>query len=145
MFLLYFGVLCDFSKKEETHRWLLTSYLNLNKEISIYNLIAWGNLTSEEYDEYGSVHNRLQIALDGLRKEEQPILRFLDYLAGLHVSQGIGKNVPIANKISWFRFLLADYLSMPNFTLKARNLESKMGGKRNKMGKSGIRKGGVGS
>ena len=122
MFLLYFGVLCDFSKKEETHRWLLASYFNLNKEIVIYNLIDWDNLTSEEYVKYRDLFGQLQIDLDGLRKEEQPTLEFLYYLAGIRVSQGDGKAVPIVNEIIWFRFFLADYFSMPNYTLKMRNL-----------------------
>ena len=145
MFLLYFGVLCDFSKKEETHRWLLASYFNLNKEIVIYNLIDWHNLTSEEYAKYRDVYDGLQIAIDGLRKEEQPILKFLNYLASLEVRQRISKKpVLIVNKISWFRFFLADYFSMPNLTIKVRNLSFKMAEERNKKDKSGDRKGSAG-
>ena len=112
--LLFFSMLFDFSKKEESHRWLATIYRGYNKEISDANLVTWENSIEEEYKQFKAVHDRLKEGMNNLKREEYPILEFEFFLCGIKKKITEEANELMFLKIKWWQRLLANYFSMTN-------------------------------
>ena len=116
--LLFLNVLFDFSKKEETHRWLMSSYSNFDKLIAIKNTKHWQNLSEASYKKYKKIILEVEERLGNLKTEEVYKLDFLYFLSATLRQQGSGDDMPMASYIKWWQFLLADYFSMPNTLMK---------------------------
>ena len=112
--LLFFSMLFDFSKKEESHRWLATIYRGYNKEISDANLVTWENSIEEEYKQFKAVHDRLKEGINNLKREEYPILEFDFFLCGVKEKITEEANELMFLKVKWWQRLLANYFSMTN-------------------------------
>ena len=114
VFLLFFDMFLDFSKKQENHRWLGTIYRGDNKELSYRNLTHWNNLTTEEYKEWKDLHDKLKEGMDSLKKVEYPPLEFELFLCNLAENLTEKAELSIFLNINgWYRFW-ASYFSMAN-------------------------------
>ena len=118
VFLLFLNVIFDFSKKEETHRWLVSSYMNFEKTNINVNIEDWENFFQEDYERHKKALFDMNETMNNLRKEEFPILQFLSFLCLTLQKQERGEPVPIIFRVKWWQFILADYFSMPNFLMK---------------------------
>ena len=111
--LLFLNVLFDFSKKEETHRWILSSYMGINKLIPDINIKDWSNLSGEDYKKYKKILSDILETKNSLQKEECPMLDFLYFLSGLRDEED-EEDIFILCHVKWWQSFLADYFSMPN-------------------------------
>ena len=112
--LLFFGKLLDFSKKQENHSWLATTYMGYNKELTGINLMTWDNLSAEDYIKCKNLHTRLKEGINNLRKEEFPLLEFELFLCGLKVKLTEETQGTLFLEVNgWYRFC-AGYFSMEN-------------------------------
>ena len=115
--LLFLNTLFDFSKKEETHRWILSSYMEINKLLPDLNIKDWDNLSGENYKKYKKILSNIVETEKSLQKEEFPILDFLYFLSGLRDERD-EEDIFILCQVKWWQFFLADYFSMPNSRTK---------------------------
>ena len=115
--LLFLNVLFDFSKKEETHRWLISSYMEIDKLIPSMNIKDWPNLSGEDYKEFKNILSNIVEKENSLQKEEYPLLDFLYCLSDISEKQG-KEGVSIIFRVKWCQFFLANYFSMPNSRTK---------------------------
>ena len=112
--LLFFGMLLDFARKEEKHRWLATIYRSYNKELSDIPLIAWDNLTKEDYGKIKILNFKLKDGMNCLKKEEFPILEFDFFLCGIKEKITEKKEGSVFLKVTFLQRWLANYFSMTN-------------------------------
>ncbi len=116
--LLILNIIFDFSKKEETHRWLISSYTSINKLVANINIEDWGNFSSENYKKYKKMLFDATETMNNLKKEEYPMLDFLLCLSDILKAHRDGNSVSIIFRVKWWQILLADYFSMPNAMMK---------------------------
>ena len=111
VFLLFLNVLLDLSKKEEVHRWLISSYVSNNKLTIIDNTADWENLCEKKYKKYKKILFEIEERISNIKKEESPVLNFLDFLSQVKRKKN---TTPVLSHVKWYQFILANYFSMPN-------------------------------
>ncbi len=111
VFLLFLNVLLDLSKKEEIHRWLISSYISNNKLTIINNTANWKNLCEKKYKKYKKILFEIEERTSSIKKEESPVLNFLDFLSEVKRKEN---TTPVLSHVKWYQFILANYFSMPN-------------------------------
>ena len=112
--LLFFTMLFDFSKKQETHHWLTTIYMNYNKEITDMTLIIWSDLTEEDYRKWEDLRNRIKEDVSSLKKTEFPILEFEYLLCVIKAKIIEEKQGSLFLKVNWWYRSCANYFPMAN-------------------------------
>ena len=116
--LLFFGILFDFSKKEETNRLLTKIYRGYNKEIASVKLMIWSDLTNEEYKQGAALYHRLNEGVCNLKGDAFPILEFELFLCSIREKITEEKQGRVFLKVKCWQYLFASYFSMPNACAK---------------------------